>query len=239
VADVRNNDDDIDALMGSVVGRNGEIVEFPATPAQRDRVKRNASVAELSRALTETLEASENEAAEPRESVDPRTVPVRFSNLKHIARSPLHYWDAVQLGRDDTLAMRLGRGAHALTFGMPAIAFPGKKRAGKQWDAFSALHADKEILSRSEWAKSTAVANAIRRHPLASQLLLDGTTVEETIEWEWLGRKCTSRPDSRRGSSVVVDLKTTQCAEPTSSNAMRCTAVTTLSWCSTAWPSNT
>lgn len=168
------------------------------------------NVIDLSAELGKRLAASEAERA----FIDPRTIPVRFSNLKHIARSPLHYFDAVQLDRDDTLAMRLGRGAHAMVLGMPVVKWTGKVRNGKVWDKFEADHAGEEILNTTEWAKAEGIANAIRRHPIAAPLLFDGATLEETIEWEWLGRRCTSRPDSRRGNTIVTDLKTTQCAEP-------------------------
>lgn len=211
---VRSDDADIDALMGSVVGRDGGVIEFPVLPERTTRVsrvpaERRAKVAELSAEL-----AAELEADEERPVIDPRTVPVRFSNLKHMARSALHYWDAVQLGRDDTLAMRIGRGAHAMVLGMPVVKWTGKTRQGKAWEAFKAQHADKEILNAKEWVQAKGIADAIRRHPLAAPLLFEGATLEETIAWEWLGRACSSRPDSRIGSRIVTDLKTTQCAEP-------------------------
>jgi hypothetical protein len=224
---MHNDDSDIDALLGAVVGGNGQIVEFPAPkerPAKKQaigKVLRPAAtnlVERLSAELADQLEASEAERA----FIDPRSIAVRFSNLKHIARSPLHYFDAVQLDRDDTLAMRLGRGAHAMVLGLPVVKWnrPAKNGKGKaprngaEWEKFKADHPDAEILNAQEWAAAEGIANAIRRHPIAAPLLFDGTTIEETIEWEWLGRRCSSRPDARRGSAVVVDLKTTQCAEP-------------------------
>lgn len=147
--------------------------------------------------------------------VDPRSVPVRFSNLKHMSMSPLHYWDAVQLGREDTLAMRLGRGAHAMALGMPVVLWTGKTRQGKEWDRFRSAHADKEILNRAEWGKAEGIAHAIRGHRHAAPLLFHDTVLEQRIDWEWLGKACTSRPDSRRTDGrIVTDLKTTQCARP-------------------------
>jgi hypothetical protein len=234
---MRSDDDaDIDAMMRSTLGNTGEIVPFPIERARKSRERparepkpepdpiATQIVADLSTKLTAELAANESPAPAPEERkfIDPRTIPVRFSSLKHIARSALHYLDAVQLDRDDTLAMRIGRGGHALTLGMPAIKWTGGKSGkaprnpkNKEWQKFQKQHADKEILSESEWAKAEGIANAIRRHPIASELLFTGDTVlEQQIVWEYLGRKCTSRPDARRGSEFVADLKTTQCAEP-------------------------
>lgn len=216
-----NLDDDIDALMSSVVAHDGTTPAFPAAlsrPAPR-HLARASTVANATApvgiaALSGELAAILAEAAKPR-IIDPRDVPVRFSSLKHMSRSPIHYWDAVQLDRDDTMAMRLGRGAHAMVLGEPVILYPGKTRQGKVWERFAAEHADKEILIRSEWAKAVGIATAIQRHPDASQLLYDCTVLEQIIEWEFMGRKCTSRPDSRAlDGRVITDLKTTQCAEP-------------------------
>lgn len=236
---LKPDDTDIDALMGSVVGGNGQVIEFP--PA-KERVERKRTIkakkrpslveeffgngepeaAAKGRAKVDELSgelAAEIETNDAKPVIDPRTVPVRFSNLKHMARSALHYHDAVQLGREDTLAMRLGRGAHAMVLGEPVVKWKGKKpnspRNGKDWDKFKADHPGAEILNAKEWAIAEGIANAIRRHPIAAPILFgDDAILEQTIEWEWLGRKCTSRPDSRKGSAIVADLKTTQCAEP-------------------------
>lgn len=174
----------------------------------------NSAAKTLSGDLAEQLEANETERA----FVDPRSIPVRFSNLKHIARSPLHYLDAVQLDRDDTLSMRLGRGAHAMVLGEAIVRYTGR-RAGKAWEAFQADHPDTEILNEREWSIASGIADSIRRHPIASELVLgDHVVREQTIEWEWLGRRCTSRPDAvitgKANDPIVTDLKTTQCADP-------------------------
>lgn len=217
---LRNDDADIDALLGAVVGQNGQVAEFPVVPivpirAASKRVKASASQAEvvedLSGELAEQLVANEAE----RVVVDPRTVPVRFSRLRHMSASALHYWQAVQDDRPDTIAMRFGRGVHALVLGTPVIRWSGKTRSGKAWEAFKAMHADKEILSTKEWDRAHGIYEAIKRHPLACDALFAGEAVlEEQIEWQFMGRACTSRPDSRAGTDRLVDLKTTRCAEP-------------------------
>lgn len=216
---LRSDDADIDALLGSVVGGNGQPAEFPIAPvvpikAASKRAKATASqddaVEQLSGELAEQLEANEAE----RVVIDPKSIPLRFSRLRHMAASALHYWQSVQDNRDDTIAMRFGRGVHALVLGLSVIRWTGKTRQGKAWDAFKAKHADKEILSTKEWDRAHGIYEAIKRHPIANEVLFGGTTLEETIEWELNGRKCTSRPDARRGTERLVDLKTTRCAEP-------------------------
>lgn len=147
--------------------------------------------------------------------VDPRTVPARFSNLKHMARSALHYWDSVQSDRESTIAMRFGRGVHAMVLGQPYIVWPGKDRRAKGYKEFAKEHADKEIMTRKEHVVASGLSQAILRHPIAAPLLFDySSVIEEQIAWSWMGKACTSRPDSRQASSILVDLKTTQCAEP-------------------------
>lgn len=184
-------------------------------PTPRDGVPQiiaEAGIPELSAALI--TELARNEPA-PKLPPDPRDVPVRFSSLKHMSDSPLHYKDQVQFGRDDTLCMRIGRGAHALVLGQPIIEFTGKTRQGKAWEAFREKHADKEILNAKEYSTAMGIYTAITSHREACEILFgDDAVLEETLHWEFLGKACTSRPDSRRGTRVASDLKTTKKAEP-------------------------
>lgn len=139
--------------------------------------------------------------------IDPRTVPVRFSRLKHIASSPAHY--VASLSDDnDSLALRIGRGTHAVLFNQPFAVWDGKQRRGKKWDAWKKKHADVVQLNVKEHAHSKAVADAVLNDPIARDLLFgDDTVREETIEWRTNGRLCRGTPDcfNRRR---VVDLKT-------------------------------
>lgn len=146
---------------------------------------------------------------------DPKSVPVRFSALKRFALSPLHYLSAIREPDDsDSLARRIGRGAHALMFGQPVVVYPGKVRSGKQWDAFKAEHDGKsEILNQREMNQALRMVDALNENTLSRSLLLDGTTCEQRIDWRYLGRSCRSTPDAYK-PDVVTDLKSTRVMPP-------------------------
>ena len=152
--------------------------------------------------------------------VDPRSVPVRFSTLKQLGRSPAHYFHAVQDEREETLAMRLGAGVHAMLFGQPLVKWdqPAKKGSGKAprngsaWEAFLQANAGATILNAAEWSQAEAVVASIRSNRPAMDLL-DGAELEQRIDWSFLGRSCRSTPDART-PRYLVDLKTTKTAEP-------------------------
>jgi len=158
-------------------------------------------------ALAASAELAESLAA----PVDPREILVRLSSLKEMERSPLHYWQACQDDRDETLSMRLGAGAHAELFGKPTKEYKGR-RAGEKWEKFAAEHADKIILNTREMAEARGMADAVRRNPLAMRVLAD-TVQEETIHWTYANRACRSTPDAR-SRLHVVEFKTCQSSEP-------------------------
>jgi hypothetical protein len=143
--------------------------------------------------------------------IDPRTVPVRFSTLKMLAKSPLHYWHAVQHGYDESLSMRLGSGTHAILFDQPYAVFTGPVRRGKDWDAFKADHDGAVILNAKEHATAQAMVKAIRSNVRALALISHGD-VEKRIDWTWQDRAFRSTPDV--AGRVLVDLKCLKSAEP-------------------------
>jgi hypothetical protein len=162
---------------------------------------------DLSAALRDELAKNERPAL-----IDPRTVPLRFSSMKLVQQSPLHYFWSIQHGYEETLSMRLGTGAHAILFGTPFVVWTGR-RAGKPWEKFEADHANETILTQSEYEKSRAMADAIKAHPIASRLLFTDTVLEQRIDWEWQGRAFRSTPDAA-SRTACVDLKCLRSAEP-------------------------
>ena len=170
---------------------------------------------------------------EPR-ARDVRELPVRFSNLKQIARSARHYQHAALYRTESTAAQRLGVAAHAATFGTPELAvfgpceFEGKQykgaKSGKAWEAFKAGHADKVIVSIAEARKARAMAAAIQTDAEAAPLIFGpdlagaGMLYEHEVEWTipWINgtrRRCAGRIDCL-GPSWLVDLKALRDAQP-------------------------
>ncbi|MGH7175810.1 MAG: PD-(D/E)XK nuclease-like domain-containing protein [Tepidisphaeraceae bacterium] len=157
-----------------------------------------------------------------RKVIDPRTVPLRFHHLKATGQSPAHGYQSFQDDRWDTLALRLGKGTHAMLFGQPIAiwdqpAAKGSGRAprnGKAWDAFRSANSHATVLNRNEHDKASRIVTSIRSHELASELLFaPGVLHESTINWTQDGRARRSTPDAR-GTTHFVELKTTRCAQP-------------------------
>ena len=167
----------------------------------------NEEVERLSAELRDELADSSR-----RRIVDPRTVPVRFSRLKRFGQSAAHYRAACQWDDDETLAKRIGSGVHALVFNQPLVVWP-QRRQGNAWKAFEEANAHRVILNDTEHHQALAVANAIRRHPIAADLLFAGTTLEQRLSWSIGGRACQGTPDAFNARRVV-DLKTARTSEP-------------------------
>lgn len=140
--------------------------------------------------------------------------PVRFSHLKYMSRTPMHFRWALDNVVEETLAMRLGSGAHAALFEQPIAVFTGKVRNGAKWQEFEAEHAGQCILNVREYDQANRIADAVREHDLAYTLIFATDAVrEQRVYWEQLGLKRCGTPDVRT-ARYIVDLKTTKCADP-------------------------
>lgn len=140
---------------------------------------------------------------------------IRWSHLKYMARSAMHYAAAVEgLIGADTRALRLGRALHAFLlepelFKATWVAW-GARRAGKKWDEFeaAALAAQKEIVTWNEMALVTNAAAAVQRHPIAARHLVG--TREAFITWldQDTGLRCKARLDLL-SAERLCDVKST------------------------------
>lgn len=152
---------------------------------------------------------------------------VNWSSLKHMARSPLHYRHALDAEeRPDTAALKLGRAVHVAVlepelFASLYVVWEGGRRAGKAWDAFVEENAATEILTQCEYDQCVAIQRAVRRHPIAAELLSGGRS-EVTLQWDHripaagdmpeIVTPCKGRADYV--GAALVDLKTTRDASP-------------------------
>lgn len=174
-----------------------------------------------------------------RKVVDPRTLPARFHHLRAAGECGARCWHAFQVDSDDTLAKRLGAGAHALLFKPASVALwdqpseasikraakaeaAGEEpppltpapRSGKAWATFVREHPGATILTAAEHAHAERIADAVLNHPIAARLLFQpGIVHERSIIWSECGRMRQSTPDVR-GDSHLVEFKTTRCAAP-------------------------
>lgn len=147
---------------------------------------------------------------------DTRLLDCHFSELKRMALSPAHCRAAMLEPREvnpKASYLRHGLGVDAILFGVqPYVVWEGERRAGKVWDEFSAKFSDFLILSREEFNRADASAQAIA-HNRDAMRVLDGDR-QRSIAWEWLGRKCHSTLDIIKPGSHITELKTARSAHP-------------------------
>jgi hypothetical protein len=140
---------------------------------------------------------------------------IRFSRLKAIDVSPLHY-HAQQ--RRDSGAMLLGRAVHCAVleprkFAERFAIYEGAVRRGKAWDEFRASHPDSEVLTSAECDNASRIGAAVRESYAAG--LLDSIDFVE-LPFSWIDPdtqlRCKCRPDAVTKERVLLDLKT--CRDP-------------------------
>lgn len=135
---------------------------------------------------------------------------VRWSHLREMEKSPLHYRWATIHGKPDHDGLRLGLGIHCALleseeFAKRYVCFTGKTRRGKKWDAFKEAHRPPtKILTRTQMDNVIQSASAVRRHGQAESLLR-GTT-EFQVSWTEVtsGLQCKARVDLVGESHVEV-----------------------------------
>lgn len=189
-------------------------------------------------------EPTPEDLAAPRR-IDTRTLPARFHHLRAAGQSGAHCLHAFQGENPDTLVRRIGSGSHAMLLGKPWKPWdqPSKAsldrrakvmkeiragankplppltiapRSGDDYKKFVADNPGCVIMIASEIAAARGIVDAIKAHPIAARLLLDGDVVHErSIVWSQNGRPRQSTPDARTANGERhVELKTTRCAHP-------------------------
>ena len=155
------------------------------------------------------------ELAQSLDATDTRDIELRHSHLKAIARSPAHCRHAMVSGWDEpTLSKRLGSGVHSLLLGGPAVIRCPHKSNTNAYKEFAAKHVGDLLLSPAIYEKTHRIADALRADERASRLLLAPDAIrEQTIRWEWMGRKRRTTPDIRN-FSFLAEVKTTRNAAP-------------------------
>lgn len=142
--------------------------------------------------------------------------PVRFSRLKLMAKSALHFHEgtAVEGG-----PIRKGTGLHAYMLGGAerVVVYGGGRRDKrvKAWQEFQAEHVDKHILIPSELESVEGMRRSLEGHSRA-MALLDGLQ-ERRITWTYDGIPCAGTPDvvlPFRDCVDLVELKTCESSKP-------------------------
>ncbi len=136
---------------------------------------------------------------------------VRWTTLKELRRSPLHYKWRAEHEREDSTRLLLGRGVHTAIlepdqFLLDYALFEGERRQGKAWDACVEFNEGKSILKGEEYRLCLAIRDAVRGHPVAGPYLAKGRA-EQVLTWkdEKTGLLCKARLDWI--GSALVDVK--------------------------------
>ena len=142
-----------------------------------------------------------------------RIASVNWSSLKDLRKSPLHYKWALEHPLEDTDTFMVGRAVHLAVleperYEDEVVIWDGGARKGGAWKDFKAEHEGRIILKPEDDDECRAMADAVRAHPAAAPLLVEGKS-EVTIRWEDPATKlkCKGRID-RVAPSLLLDLKT-------------------------------
>lgn len=159
-----------------------------------------------------------------------RSPGVNWSTLKHLGKSPRHYEHHLLEPDEDTDSRKLGRAVHLAAleperFAHAVALWDGGRRYGKEWNAFKAANAGKELLTEDEHKDCLAIQRAVRNDPTARAYLAGGMG-EVSMFWRYeaagvgglenIALDCKGRIDfvASVGAHAIVDLKTTRDASP-------------------------
>jgi hypothetical protein len=91
--------------------------------------------------------------------------------------------------------------------------FEGKRRYGKEWEAFSEANQDRKILSIREYNEAEAVFHKVKNNEHLKDLLRRSTDVEKEISWSKDGLNFRGFVDIV-GKDFIADIKTTTDSGP-------------------------
>ena len=146
---------------------------------------------------------------------------VSASLLKQISKSPAHARSYLQQQQEPTSAMLFGTAFHTCVleserFDSEYAVFEGDKRTKDGKAMYERMVSEgKTIITATDYATITAMADAIGDHQAASKLVRGDGQTEVSMFWddEETGLPCKCRPDIFTGR-IIVDLKTTEDASP-------------------------
>jgi hypothetical protein len=141
---------------------------------------------------------------------------LRFSQLKLMSQSAMHYQHRLEHELKTTAAMIKGSAVHSIIAGTGRVIeyTLTKDKKGPTWEAFKAAqHPDAYIFTPAQYRDVHGMAAAVLRHSEACELLMRHTHVEETIHFDYCGRPFRTTPDAW-AADRVVELKTSQSSEP-------------------------
>lgn len=163
----------------------------------------------------------------------------RYSHLKHILTSPRHYLHAKENDKQ-TPAMVKGDATHAAVlepdrFASDYLVYPGAVRRGKEWDAWSARHAEDTIITASEREAAVTISKAVRADPACMRYLAAIKQVEVAMHWidPVTGIACKARIDAEAeidGGPCVVGLKTAKATGKRKFIAQACDLLYLMQW---------
>lgn len=149
---------------------------------------------------------------------------LRWSALKHITRSPLHYLSATRGEVVQTPAMLFGSALHCALlepqhFAGQYAAEPDfgdcrKTENRKARDDWRASHTGVQLVTAADMERIKRMVVAVERNPEAVRLLTKPAAVEVTSQWHERGVPCKAKSDLLASDGTLADVKTCAGIDP-------------------------
>lgn len=147
--------------------------------------------------------------------MDTTSIPLRHHHLAAMADAPCFALAALRGDEEDAnRSEEKGTSVHALTLNSQAVVVAPMPRNDKHeaYRRFAEENDGCRIVTRSEYEEASRLADAVRRHREARNLI-EGGEVEVTRHFDLHGRTCRATPDIVR-PRCIADLKTSKSADP-------------------------